>query len=146
MLVMAIDYGDAHTGVAFSGASGTLTGDAFVIDETSVPALIARLTELVRARGVTHVVLGHPKNMNGTLGPRAEKSRALSEALKTALDLPVALWDERQTTVDAHRILTQKNRRGAKRRQMIDAVAASLILENYLDFLRNRGEDTSQRT
>ena len=82
--------------------------------------------------GVTELVLGYPKNMDGTVGPRAEKAAAFAETLRQAAGLPVTLWDERRTTVDAHNILFNNGKNAKKRKKVVDAVAASLMLEGYL--------------
>ena len=86
------------------------------------------------------LVLGYPKNMDGTLGPRAEKAELFAQELEAAFGLPVHLWDERRTTIDAHQILFNQGKDGRKRKKIVDAVAASLILENYLDFKRMKQE------
>ena len=85
-------------------------------------------------------MLGHPRNMDGTRGPRAEKAEALAELLREVSGLPVVLWDERRTTIDAHQILFSQGKDGRKRKKIVDAVAASLILENYLAFKRMKRE------
>ncbi|MDR0838594.1 MAG: Holliday junction resolvase RuvX [Oscillospiraceae bacterium] len=135
MRIMAVDYGDARTGVAVSDMTGTLAGEAFVIEERDIAKLAVRIGEHAQERDVATIVLGNPKNMDGTLGERAEKSAALAELLRT-LGLAVALWDERRTTIDAHRILSEHNVRGKKRKSTVDAVAATLILEGYLASLK----------
>lgn len=132
MRVMAIDYGDARTGVAISDALGLLAGEVRVIQSRKQDVVITELCALVQAHAITELVLGYPKNMNGTLGPRAEKSEAFAQLLREITGLPVTLWDERRTTVDAHRILSETGNRGRKRKEKVDAVAASLILEGYL--------------
>ncbi len=133
MRIMAIDYGDARTGVAFSDLTGSITGDAFTIPVTSLRGAAEKLAALAAEREVRTIVLGLPLNMDGTEGERSGKSRTLAEKLKDITGIEVVLWDERRTTVDAHRILTDAGRRGKKRREKIDAVAASLILEGYLN-------------
>ncbi len=138
MRAMAIDYGDARTGIAISDALGLLAGETQVIQSKSPKAVVEALCTLAKERAVTEIVLGYPKNMNGTLGPRAEKSEALAAQLKELTGLPVILWDERRTTVDAHRILSETGNRGQKRKDKVDAVAATLILEGYL--LRKKQE------
>lgn len=135
---MAIDYGDARTGVAISDPTGLLAGQTFVIHGRKAEAVAAELAGLAAANQVNELVLGYPKNMNDTLGPRAEKSEALAELLRRLTGLSVILWDERRTTVDAHRILSETGNRGKKRKEKVDAVAASLILEGYLTFKRLR--------
>ena len=134
--IMAVDYGDARTGVAVSDVSGILAGDIFVITEWNQDRLAERLAAEASARGVERIVLGHPINMDGTLGIRAEKSRLFAEKLKKISGTPVVLWDERRTTIDAHRILSDVGKHGKKRKNTVDAVAASLILEGYLGSLR----------
>ena len=136
MRIMAIDYGDARTGVALSDATGFLTGQTQVIHSRRQETVLEELAALAQIHGVEEIVLGYPKNMNGSIGPRAEKSEALGELLKERTGLPVILWDERRTTVDAHRILSDTGNRGKKRKEKVDAVAASLILEGYLAFRR----------
>jgi putative Holliday junction resolvase len=135
---MAIDYGDAHTGVAISDPFGTLAGWTTVIDSWRQPVVLERLLAIIEEHGVDELVLGLPKNMNDTQGPRVERSRELARLLEEATGMEVHLWDERLTTVDAHRILTENGRRGKKRKQTVDAVAATLILEGYLGFRKNR--------
>jgi putative Holliday junction resolvase len=134
---MAIDYGDAHTGVAISDPFGTLAGWTTVIDSWRQPVVLERLLAIIEEHGVDELVLGLPKNMNDTQGPRVERSRELARLLEEATGMEVHLWDERLTTVDAHRILTENGRRGKKRKQTVDAVAATLILEGYLGFRKN---------
>ena len=131
---MAIDYGDARTGVAFSDASGLLAGDALVLPSRNPEKLLADLCRLAEERGAEVLVLGLPRNMDGSEGPRAEKSRALKRRLEEA-GLRVELVDERRTTVEAHAILTETGRRGKQRKSRVDAVAASLILETWLNGL-----------
>lgn len=132
MKIMAVDYGDQRTGIAVSDETGTLTGDAFVITEWDPSRAAEKIAREARARGAGLIVLGHPKNMDGTLGPRASICASFAELLRNDHHLEVVLWDERLTTVDAHRILSDVNIRGKKRKQTVDAVAASLILEGYL--------------
>lgn len=132
MRVMAIDYGDARTGVAVSDMSAVLAGDAWVISEKDLNSVVRAIAEQAVLRNVRTIVVGYPKNMNGSIGPRAEKSELLVEMLRSQCDIEVVLWDERLTTMSAHRILTDTGRHGKKRKKTIDAVAASLILESYL--------------
>lgn len=144
MRIMAIDYGDARTGIAISDALGLLAGEVRVIQSRKQEVVVAELETLIREYAVSELVLGYPKNMNGTLGPRAEKSEALAERLRETTGLPVILWDERRTTVDAHRILSETGNRGKKRKEKVDAVAATLILEGYLT--RKQLERSRQET
>lgn len=137
MKVMAVDYGDARTGIAISDILGMLAGETLVIKAWNQDKVAQEITDLAMSRNVERIVLGHPLNMDGSLGPRAEKSEALAEVLRISTGLEVALWDERRTTIDAHRILSENDRHGKKRKETVDAVAASLILDSYLGFLRN---------
>lgn len=137
--VMAVDYGDAHTGVALSDRTLFLTGKTLVINSWRPERVLEELLRLVQENDVTEVVLGLPRNMDGSEGPRAEHSREFARQLEEASGLPVTLWDERRTTIDAHRILFEAGKNGKKRRKTVDAVAASLILEGYLTWRGERG-------
>ncbi|MDY3692441.1 MAG: Holliday junction resolvase RuvX [Dysosmobacter sp.] len=137
MRIMAIDYGDAHTGIAISDPTGFLAGFTTVITAYRPEVVAEQITALAKEHGVEELVLGHPKNMDGTRGPRAEKAEAMAELLKEATGLPVVLWDERRTTIDAHQILMTGGKNAKKRKKVVDAVAASLILEGYLTFKKS---------
>lgn len=132
MRIMAIDYGDAHTGAAVSDLTGLLAGHTQVIHSRKPEEVLSGLGQIIGEYGVTELVLGYPKNMDGTLGPRAEKAAALAAELEAAFGLPVCLWDERRTTIDAHNILAAAGKDARKRKKTVDAVAAALILEGYL--------------
>ncbi len=129
---MAIDYGDARIGLAVSDLTGLICGEAWTMQEWNMERASLRITEEARLRDVGTLVLGLPKNMDGTEGPRAEKSRAFKELLEKDSGLPVVLWDERRSSVEAHAILHANGKKEKKHRQTVDAVAASLILEGYL--------------
>lgn len=137
MRIMAIDYGDQRTGVAVSDLTATLAGEAFVIKEWDPEALADKLVGEAKKRDVGQLVLGNPLNMDGSAGPRSDKARAFAGLLRARTDIPVALWDERRTTVEAHDILSANDRHGKKRRETVDAVAATLILEGYLARQKN---------
>ncbi len=134
MKIMAIDYGDARTGIAISDALGMLTGFTTVIHAYTADKVAAAVKELVAQHRVEELVMGFPRNMDGTEGPRADLYRTFADLLEQTVGMKPVLWDERRTTVDAHRILSQNNVRGKKRKETVDAVAASLILEGYLAF------------
>ncbi len=136
MRIMAIDYGDARTGVAVSDALGILAGFTTVIHSRSQDEVVAQLKALAREHGAEELALGWPKNMDASLGERAQLCQALAERLRAETGLPVTLWDERRTTVDAHRILSENGRRGKRRKNTVDAVAATLILEGFLSYRR----------
>ena len=136
MRILAIDYGDAHTGVAVSDPTGLLAGFTATIDAYRPETVAERIAALAEEHRAEELVLGHPVNMDGTLGPRAEKAEAFSHVLEEAFSLPVRLWDERRTTIDAHNILASAGKRAKARKKTVDAVAAALILEGYLTFRR----------
>ena len=136
MRIMAIDYGDARTGVAFSDPTGLLAGQTFLIKSRKEDVVLSELVRLAKEQGAEELVMGYPRNMDGTLGPRAEKYAAFADRLREAANLPVVLWDERRTTVDAHRILGDHGVRAKNRKDKVDSVAAALILEGYLEFKR----------
>ena len=138
MRIIPIDYGDAHTGVALSDPTGFLTGSTRTIHSRSARVVLDELVKLIRDQQVDELVMGFPRNMDGTEGPRAQLYRDFARQLEGAAGLPVVLWDERRTTVDAHRILFEAGQNAKKRKKTVDAVAASLILEGYLDARRLR--------
>ena len=132
MRIMAIDYGDARTGYAISDASGLLAGETGVLPSRNEDKLLEDLCRIYGEKEAGLIALGLPRNMDGSEGSRAEKSRALKERLEER-GCRVTLVDERRTTVEAHAILTETGRRGKQRKKRVDAVAASLILETYLN-------------
>lgn len=132
--IMGIDYGDARTGVAISDLLCSIVGFTTVINSRNTEKAIADIVRLARENGVGEIVVGLPRNMDGTEGARAELCRAFARQLENAAGLKVTMWDERRTTVEAHNILSQHNYHGKKRKNTVDAVAASLILEGYLAF------------
>ena len=139
MRIMAIDYGDAHTGIAISDPTGLLAGFTTVINSRRQEVVVEQVTLLAKEHGAEELVLGHPVNMDGTLGPRSEKAKAMKALLEEATALPVVLWDERRTTVEAHGILHASGKRMKQHKKTVDAVAATLILEGYLTFRRRSG-------
>ena len=132
--IMGVDYGDARTGIAVSDLLCSIVGSTTVIHSRNAEKTIAQIREMVEKMDVGEIVLGLPKNMNGTEGPRAELCREFGQLLGEATGLPITMWDERRTTVEAHNILSEHNYHGKKRKNTVDAVAASLILEGYLNF------------
>lgn len=135
MRTMAIDLGDARTGIAVSDLTNLLVGDAWTIEEHNMERLADAIAGEVAARKVGTIVLGNPKNMDGTEGERSEKSRAFKLLLESRMDNEIVLWDERRTSVSAHAILHANGKPMKHHRQSVDAVAASLILEGYLNTL-----------
>ena len=134
--VLAIDYGDQRTGLALSDMTGLLTGEAVTVQEWDAERLADRVADFARSRGAETLVLGLPKNMDGSEGPRAEKARAFAELLRQRCDLPLVFWDERRSSIEAHNILHAVGKKEKKHRATVDAVAASLLLESYLDSRR----------
>ena len=132
MKILAVDYGDARTGIAISDLLCSIVGSTTVIHSRNPEKTLDAICQLVQENGVGEIVMGLPRNMNGTEGPRAELCREFAQRLEEKTGLKVALWDERRTTVEAHNILNDHNYHGKKRKNTVDAVAASLILEGYL--------------
>ena len=137
--IMGIDYGDARTGVAISDLLCSIVGSTCVVPSRNREKALADIVKLAKNNMVGEIVVGLPRNMDGTEGVRAQLCREFAELLKEATGLPVAMWDERRTTVEAHNILSQHNYHGKKRKNTVDAVAASLILEGYLAFRKRNG-------
>jgi putative Holliday junction resolvase len=134
MRIIAIDYGDARTGVAISDLLGSIVGSTTVIHSRNADKTIDEICRLVREHDAKEIVVGLPRNMDGSEGPRAQLCREFAQRLEDISGLSVKLWDERRTTVEAHNILSAHNYHGKKRKNTVDAVAASLILEGYLAF------------
>ncbi len=139
MRIMAIDYGDARTGVAVSDPTGTLAGYTAVVPSRRPERAAADIAAMAREMGVQELVMGFPRNMDGTESLRAELYRDFARLLEEAASLPVILWDERRTSLEAHDILHASGKRMIKHKKTVDAVAASLILEGYLAFKRTQG-------
>ena len=136
--IMGIDYGDARTGVAISDLLCSIVGSTTVIPSRNTEKAIADIARLAKENMVGEIVVGLPRNMDGSEGPRAQLCREFADKLAQATGLKITMWDERRTTVEAHNILSQHNYHGQKRKDTVDAVAASLILEGYLAFrIRN---------
>ena len=136
MRTMAIDYGDARIGLAVSDLLGMLCGEAWTMEEWNMERAAVRIAEEAKKREVGTLVLGLPKNMDGTEGPRAALSREFKSMLEETSGLPVVLWDERRSSIEAHAILHAAGKKERVHRKSVDAVAASLILEGYLGSLR----------
>ena len=140
MRIMAIDFGDARTGLAVSDLTGTLAGEAWTVTEWNEQRLAEQIAQEAAARNVSRLVLGLPRNMDGSEGPRAEKCRKFADLLRESSGLPVSLWDERRTSVQAHEILHASGKKMKAHKKNVDAIAAALILESYLgsaDYFRD---------
>ncbi|MBE9915037.1 Holliday junction resolvase RuvX [Paenibacillus donghaensis] len=130
---MGLDYGDRKIGVAVSDLFGWTAQGVEVVERRRDGSEMQRIAELTREYEVEEIVVGLPKNMNGSIGPRGEICIDFADKLKDMLKLPVHLWDERLTTVSAERTLIEADVSRKKRKQVVDKMAASLILQNYLD-------------
>lgn len=138
MKIMSVDYGDARTGLAVCDRTEFLASPIGTIEERNAPILAMKVAHMAEQYEVGLIVIGLPINMNGSEGPRAQKCRAFGEMVESVTELPVVMWDERSTTVSAHRILNETNVRGAARKKVVDTVSATLILESYLDYRRKK--------
>ncbi|HIT34428.1 MAG TPA: Holliday junction resolvase RuvX [Candidatus Faecousia intestinigallinarum] len=136
MKIMGIDYGDARTGIAISDLLCSIVGSTAVLPSRNMDKLLADIARLAHENDVGEIAVGLPRNMDGSEGARAALCREFAEKVGKTTGLPVRLWDERRTTVEAHNILSEHNYHGKKRKNTVDAVAASLILEGYLAFRR----------
>lgn len=134
MKIMGVDYGDARTGIAISDLLCSIVGSTTVVKSRNTEKAIADIAALVKENDVGRIVVGLPRNMDGTEGARAELCREFAGKLEEATGVETVMWDERRTTVEAHNILSAHNYHGQKRKNTVDAVAASLILEGYLAF------------
>lgn len=130
---MGLDYGDKRIGVALSDSFGWTAQGAEVIERKKEGDYLERIRELVRVHEVGEIVVGLPKNMNGTIGPRGQICMEFAEELRQTLSMPVHLWDERLTTVAAERTLLEADVSRRKRKQVVDKMAAAILLQNYLD-------------
>ena len=139
MRIMAIDYGDAHTGVAISDPTGFMAGTTTTIHSRKAEVVLEELAKIVAQYKVDELVMGFPRNMDGSEGPRADLYREFAGKVEEATGLKPGLWDERRTTIDAHRILFESGQNAKKRKKTVDAVAAALILEGYLTLKKSRG-------
>lgn len=138
MKIMAVDLGKARTGVAISDPGELLASPVCVLEERSQERLAQKLAALAREQGAQEIVLGLPRNMDGSEGESAQSARAFGKLLQQAACLPVVLRDERGTTLTAHGYLNLTDTRGKKRKAVVDSVAAVIILQDYLDYRRNQ--------
>ena len=139
MIILSVDYGDKRTGIAVCDKLEMLASPVCVITEWNQNALAQKIIDVSKDKEAEQIVVGLPKNMDGSKGFRADACEELGALLKTLTDIPVVFWDERLTTVSAHRILSDNNVRGKKRKNIVDAVAADIILQDYIDSRKNRG-------
>lgn len=137
MKIMAVDFGDARTGLAICDKTELLASPVGVIHEKRFEHAVEKVAAAAAENRAEAVIVGLPLNMNGSEGPRAELCRNFAEQLSSRVNVPVRMWDERQTTVSAAGYLNQTDTRGKKRKEVIDAVAAVIILDSYLQWRKN---------
>ena len=137
MIILSVDYGDRRTGIAICDKYEMLASPVCVITEWNKEVLAQKIVDIAAERNAEQIVIGLPKNMDGSKGFRADACEELGNVIVSLTEIPVVFWDERLTTVSAHRILNDNNVRGKKRKSVVDAVAAEIILQNYIDSRKN---------
>ena len=135
--ILGVDLGTVRTGLAVSDLSGLLASPVGTLTQRDLDRLSEQVAQSAREQEAGKIVVGHPRNMDGTRGESARRAEEFAEKLRTLTGLPVSLWDERMTTVSAIGILNQTNTRGKKRKAVVHTVAATIILQDYLDYLRS---------
>ena len=138
MIIMSVDLGKARTGIAVSDSGESFAFPKTVITEYNTEKLIKKVAALAGEYGAELIVVGYPKNMDGSLGSRAQECKDIAEKIGVESGKETVLWDERCTTVSAHTVLNMNDTRGKKRKQTVDAVAAVMILEDFLAFRKNQ--------
>lgn len=141
MIILSIDLGKARTGIAICDKNMVLASPVCVIEEWNRDRLAQRIISIVHKHHAEKIVIGLPKNMNGSDGESALAAREFAEKLSELVDIPIEMHDERCTTMIAHQYLNDTNTRGKKRKQTVDAVAATIILQSYIDSLKNTQGD-----
>ncbi|MFZ2539160.1 MAG: Holliday junction resolvase RuvX [Oscillospiraceae bacterium] len=137
MKIMAVDFGAARTGLAVCDKIEFMASPAGVINERDFSQTMLKVSYAASEYGVEEIIVGHPLNMDGSAGEKAELCQTFVKGLEKLVEIPVRLWDERQTTMQATAYLNASNVRGKKRKDVIDQVAATIILESYLAFRKN---------
>ncbi len=136
MIILSVDYGDRRTGIAICDKNQILASPVCVINEWNAEALADKIIEIAGEKKAEKIVIGLPKNMDGSKGFRADACEQLGKIIESKCTLPVIFWDERLTTVSAHKILSDNNVRGKKRKAVVDALSAEIILQNYIDSVK----------
>ncbi len=132
-MILGVDFGDSRTGYATSDALGFSAHTLEVYSEKNMKKVAEHTAELACRLGAEKIVLGLPKNMNGTVGERGKKTKAFAKILRELIEVEIIMWDERLTTVSAHNLMNETNVRGRKRKESVDKIAAAFILQGYLD-------------
>jgi putative holliday junction resolvase len=140
MIILGIDYGDARTGLSVCDKFETLASPICVINEWNQEKLIDKITDYISTYKAELLVVGLPKNMDSSLGSRAEKCIDFAQKLSEKSGIPYIMRDERLTTVSAYTALNNTNTRGKKRKEVVDSVAAVMILQDYIDYRKNNNE------
>ena len=138
MRIIAVDFGDMRTGIAVCDSLETLATPDSVIHEKQRDKVAGNVINKAKELSAGMIVIGLPVNMDGSEGERAKKCRAFADSLRSRTDIPITLWDERGSTITAIRYMNETDTRGKKRKQVVDAAAASIILQNFLDYRRNK--------
>ncbi len=138
MIIMSVDLGKARTGIAVSDNGESFAFPKGVITEYNTEKLVEKITNFAKELKAELIVVGFPKNMDGSVGSRAEECKEIAEKIKEKTETEIVLWDERCTTVSAHTALNYTDTRGKKRKNVVDAVAAVIILEDYLSYRKNQ--------
>lgn len=141
MKIMAVDYGDSRTGLAMCDKTEFLASPLTIIHMKDFDICVEKVAEAVKENKAEMVIVGNPINMNGTYGPRSEKCCLFAEKLRALVDVEVKMWDERSSTVTAIDVMNRNNKRGKKRKETLDAVAAAVILESYLAYRKNHPDE-----
>lgn len=136
MIMLSVDYGDRRTGIAVCDKNQILATPVCVINEWNADSLADKIIALAEEKRAEKIVIGLPKNMDGSKGFRADACEELGNIIKSKCSIPVVFWDERLTTVSAHKILSDNNVRGKKRKAVVDALSAEIILQNYIDSIK----------
>ena len=137
MKIMSVDYGDSRTGLAMCDKSEILASPLFTINMKDFDRCVEMTAQAAKENKAELIVVGNPINMNGTEGSRSEKCRLFADRLKTLVDVDVVMWDERSSTVTAIGYMNDVNKRGKKRKEVLDSAAAAVILDSYLAYRRN---------
>lgn len=137
LMILGIDFGDSRTGFAVSDSGNSLARTLETFAAKGMEKVKTRAIELAKEHNAEKIVLGLPKNMDGTIGDRGKKSKKLAALLAEEINIPVILWDERLTTVSAHNLMNETNVRGKKRKESVDKIAAAFILQSYLDSIKH---------
>ena len=140
MIILSVDYGDARTGIAVCDRMQILASPVTVINQSYEPKVIAQIKGLAQKHGAERIVVGLPKNMDGSQGERAQKCRAFAERLGEETGIETVLWDERLTTVAADNSMMEMGIRREHRKDYVDEIAAIFILQGYLDYLANQAK------